>query len=97
MEDLKEKEEEIVEKIKDLTEEINNQNGKITKSIKNKVEELINTLQINNEEVVKNLQDMAGRYEDFKEYNEKMMEKVELMTDKDYEILKGYLTNDGAK
>lgn len=97
MEDLKEKEKEIVEKIEDLTEGINDQNGKITKSIKNKVEELINTLQINNEEVVKNLQDMAGRYEDFKEYNEKMMEKVELMTDKDYEILKGYLTNDGAK
>lgn len=34
MEDLKEKEKEIVEKIEDLTEGINDQNGKITKSIK---------------------------------------------------------------
>lgn len=53
--------------------------------------ELSDSLDNNNEEVTEHIETLSNQYEKFEKLVEKMIQQMNLMSESDYEVLKGFL------
>ena len=67
----------------------------LTKEVRNELRKTLDSMEDHEEKISQEIQNLAQQYQDFKEYNNEMIHKMTLMSNEDYELLKGLF--DGKK
>ena len=88
LENKMENEGEIIE---DLTENIEVQ----IKKLMNSLRDLIDEISDSQDNVSEHTKQLAESYNNFEQFTKNIIEQMTMMTNKDYEFLKGFLNNDG--
>ena len=77
--------------IEDLTEKIEVQ----IKKLMNSLRDLIDEISDSQDNVSEHTKQLAESYNNFEQFTKNIIEQMTMMTNKDYEFLKGFLNNDG--
>lgn len=81
----------VTNEIKYLTQDIADQDKKLTKNINNTINEIEDIIEDNNEEATEQIKQLGQQYAQFEGLVEKLIQQMTLMSEKDYEVMKGFL------
>lgn len=79
------------EKIDNLTEDVSDENKKLAGNLKKQVNNLAELMESSQKEVSVHLNKLGAQYDQFEQLTKELIKQLTLMSDKDYEIMKGFL------
>ncbi len=81
----------IENSIRDLIQDLADGDKKRTSGFKTMIQDMADCIEESNEDVADHIKKLAHQYTEFEEFTEKLIHQMTLMSEKDYEIMKGFL------
>lgn len=83
----------ITREMKKLVEDIKEENKKITRDFNNAVEDIVTSVEEYNDGVSEEIKELGKQYIQFEKLVGNLIQEINLMSEKDYEIMKGFLND----